>query len=56
MPIFKIEITETLQRVVEVEAEDIIEAISQTEQRCNEVVYDLDSDDFITRDVQELEQ
>ena len=55
MPIFKIEVTETLQRIVEVEAENLEMAIELVEEQCNDDTINLDASDFVTRDVQELE-
>jgi len=56
MPLFKIEVREVLSRVVEIEAEDLETAIEKVEEQCNESEIVLDSDDFISRDVEELEQ
>lgn len=56
MPSFKIEITETLQRTVTIEAEDLEQAIEKVEEQCNDETINLDWSDFITRDIKELEQ
>lgn len=53
---FIIQITETLQKVVEVEADDLEQAIEIVEEQCNDETINLDWSDFVTRDIQELEQ
>jgi hypothetical protein len=46
MKTFKIQITETLQRIVEVEAEDIDQAIADVEWQHEQGEIVLDGDDF----------
>jgi hypothetical protein len=54
MEIFKIEIQEFLSRIVEIEAQNIDEAISRVKEmyQIGEIV--LDSEDFVTTEIEEL--
>lgn len=48
---FKIEITETLQRIVTVEASSVLEALNEVEKKyANEEIV-LDSNDFVCKDI-----
>ena len=47
MPKFNVEITETLQKIVTVEAEDEAEALSEVEEMHREGTYILDADNFM---------
>ena len=53
MEIFKIEIREFLSRIIEVEAENIDEAISKTKEIYQKEEIVLDSDDFVTSEIKE---
>jgi hypothetical protein len=53
---YKVEICETLQRVVEVEADDDQEAVDMVEEACNEDRICLGAEDFKQRDVQIYEE
>ena len=47
---YKVEITETLQRIVEVEADSPDEAVENVEDACNRDIVCLDAEDFKSRD------
>ena len=49
--IYKVEVTETLQRVVEVEADSMSEAIDLVVDKCNEGTIELAAEDFVCRDI-----
>lgn len=53
---YKVEITETLQRVVEVEASDLRTALLQAEESCNNGEIDLYYEDFVGRDIRPYEE
>ena len=53
---FEIEVTETLQRTITIEAEDLGEAIKLVEEQLNDETIVLDDSDFITREVRKAEQ
>lgn len=48
---FKIEITETLQRIVVVEADSVLEALNKVEEQYDNEEIVLDSNDFICKDI-----
>ncbi len=48
---FKIEITETLSKIIEVEADDIEEALERVETMYKEEKIILDSSDFIDKEI-----
>lgn len=48
---FKIEITETLQRIVTVEANSVLEALNKVEEQYDNEEIVLDSNDFICKDI-----
>lgn len=50
MKTFYISVTETLNRVVAVDAEDLDEAIEKVENACNSSVVDLTAEDFVGRE------
>lgn len=53
METFKIEIQEFLSRIIEVEAENIDEAISKTKENYQNEEIVLDNDDFVTTEIKE---
>ncbi len=53
METFKIEIQEFLSRIIEVEAENIDEAISKTKEVYQKEGIVLDNDDFVTSEIKE---
>mgnify|MGYP000894893578 FL=1 len=53
METFKIEIQEFLSRIIEVEAENIDEAISKTKEIYQKEGIVLDYDDFVTSEIKE---
>ena len=53
MQTFKIEIQEFLSRIIEVEAENIDEAISKTKEIYQKEGIVLDYDDFVTSEIKE---
>ena len=53
METFKIEIQEFLSRIIEVEAENIDEAISKTKEIYQKEGIVLDNDDFVTSEIKE---
>ena len=55
MPEFQIEITETLSRIVSVDANDIDEAIQKVREQYRQSDIVLDSEDFISVDFNEID-
>lgn len=53
MKTFYISVTETLNRVVSVQAEDLDEAIEKVENACNDGTVDLNAEDFVVREVED---
>ena len=53
--IYKVEVTETLQRVVEVEAASPLEALDLVADKCNEGTIELTAEDFVGREFKVLE-
>lgn len=53
MKTFYISVTETLNRIVEVQAESSDEAIEKVEDACNDGMVELDWKDFVDRDIQD---
>lgn len=51
---YKIQVTETLRRTVEVEADNEEEAMETVEEMCNDGDIELDAEDFESRDVELL--
>lgn len=54
--IFKIEITETLQRIVEVEADSLNEAINKVDDDYDDCKINLDSGDFVEYKIHEYRE
>lgn len=48
---YKIEITETLQRIVTVEANSVLEALNKVEEQYDNEEIVLDSNDFVCKDI-----
>ncbi len=55
MPEFQIEITETLSRIVSIDANDVNEAIQKVREQYRQSDIVLDSEDFITVDFNEID-
>lgn len=55
MPEFQIEISETLSRIVSVDANDIDEAIQKVREQYSQCDIVLDSEDFISVDFNEID-
>lgn len=53
---YKVEVTETLQRVVEVDADSMAEAIDLVVDKCNEGTIELTAEDFVCRDIDLFEE
>ena len=53
--IYKVEVTETLQRVGEVDADSMQEAIDLVVDKCNEGTIELTAEDFVGREFKVLE-
>lgn len=53
MKTFYIKITETLEKTVEVHANDIDEAIEKVEEACNDDEVELDWQDFVDREFED---
>lgn len=53
---FKINVRETLEKVVEVEAENIYKAMDKVEDMCNSGDIVLDAEDFVGREVDKYEE
>ena len=53
MKTFYISITETLNRVIAIDAEDLDEAIEKAENACNDGTVDLNAEDFVQRDFED---
>lgn len=53
MKTYYISVTETLKRIIEVQAESSNEAIAKVEEACDEGIIDLDCKDFVEREVQD---
>ena len=53
MKTYYISVTETLSRIVEVQAESSDEAIAKVEDACDDGIVELDWQDFVNRDVQD---
>jgi len=56
METFKIEIQEFLSRIVEIEAENIDEAISKVKELYHKEEIVLDSDDYVTTEIEEYSE
>lgn len=53
MKTYYISVTETLKRIVEVQAESSNEAIAKVEDACDNEIVELDRNDLVVRDIQD---